>query len=89
MDAEVLANELIEFRIKSKRPGIAWKLDHVNQEFLLKILKHVDFEMKWINWIRFCISNVNFLFDQWESGGFFNSQRVLRQGDTMHLLYSC
>ncbi|WMV49678.1 hypothetical protein MTR67_043063 [Solanum verrucosum] len=52
MDEALLANELIDSRVKQKKPGILCKLDiekaydHVNWNFLLKILKDTGFGSK-------------------------------------------
>ncbi|CAN4114614.1 unnamed protein product [Withania somnifera] len=86
----LLANELVDSRIKQKTPGILCKLDiekaydHVNWSFLLKILGDMGFGRKWINWIKFCISSVKFsLIINGNSKSFFQSQRGLRHGDPL------
>lgn len=49
MDAALLANEMVDSRVKQKKPAILCKLDiektydHVNRNFLLKILKDMGF----------------------------------------------
>ncbi|KAH0709195.1 hypothetical protein KY284_010622 [Solanum tuberosum] len=90
MDASLLANELVDSRVKQNLPGVLCKLDiekaydHVNWSFLLKILRDMGFENKWINWIKVCISTVKFsLIINGNPEGFFQSQRGLRQGDPM------
>jgi len=88
MDASLLANELVDSRVKQKIPGILCKLDiekaynHVNWNFLLKVREDMGFGRKWINWIRFCISSLKFsLIINGNTEGFFQSQRGLRQRD--------
>jgi len=66
MDAALLANELVDSRVKQKLVGVLCKLDiekaydHVNWSFLLKILIDMGFGNKWTNWIKTCISTVKF-----------------------------
>lgn len=49
MDAALLANKLVDSRVKQKVPGILCKLDlekgydHVNWKFLLKMLEDMGF----------------------------------------------
>jgi len=90
LDASLLANELVDSRVKQKQPGILCKLDiekaydHVNWNFLLKILEDMGFGSRWIKWISFCISSVKFsLIINGNTEGFFQSHRGLRQGDPM------
>lgn len=79
----------MDSRIKYQTYGILCKFDiekaynHVNWNFLLKVVKDMGFGMKCIRWIAFCIRS-NFLF--WVSvspEGFFSSERGLRQRDSL------
>lgn len=62
----MIANEAIDSRISEKRLGILCKLDiekaydHVNEEVVMQILRHMSFGEMWINWVNFCISPMKF-----------------------------
>ncbi|XP_019241886.1 PREDICTED: uncharacterized protein LOC109221911 [Nicotiana attenuata] len=61
VDAALIANECVDSRQKGQKPGILSKLDlekafdHVNWNFLIKIMKDMGFGSKWLKWILFCI----------------------------------
>ncbi|WMV54824.1 hypothetical protein MTR67_048209 [Solanum verrucosum] len=66
MDASLLANELVDSRVKQKISGILCKLDiekacdHVKWNDLFKVLSDMGFGRKWVNWIKFFVSTVTF-----------------------------
>ena len=79
MDASLLVNELVDSRVKQKIPGILCKLDkekaydHVNWNYLFKVLSDMGFGRKWVNWIKFCVSTVKFsIIINGRTEGFFN-----------------
>lgn len=90
VDESMVANECVEYFLKTKRQGVLCKLDlekaydHVNWACLLDIMKQMNFGEKWISWIDYCISTVRFsVLINGNPLGFFKSTRGIRQGDPL------
>ena len=89
-DSVLIANEILDSRLKDKLPRIICKLDiekaydHVNWHFLLYLLDRCGFPGKWFHWIHYCISTVCFsILINGNPEGFFGSSRGIRQGDPL------
>ncbi|CAN0922512.1 Transposon TX1 uncharacterized 149 kDa protein [Linum grandiflorum] len=90
LDAALIANEVIDVRQRSGKPGLVIKLDiekaydHVNWVCLINSLRSFGFEEKWIGWIQNCVSSAHFsVLVNGEAAGYFKSSRGLRQGDSL------
>ncbi|KAF3666192.1 Protein DEFECTIVE IN MERISTEM SILENCING 3 [Capsicum annuum] len=80
----LIANKAVDSRQKQKKSGLLCKLDiekayyHVNWNFLLSMLQQMGFGVRWINWIKFCVSTVRFLvIINGSPESFFQAQRGL------------
>ena len=66
LDAVLIANEVVDSRLKSNIPSFLLKVDiekvydHVNWDFLLSVMFKMGFGEKWISWIKWCSSTASF-----------------------------
>lgn len=86
MDAAILVDSWVQ----QKKPGILCKLDsekaydHVNLNFLLKILKDMGFGDKWDMLDIVLHFKCKILpYHKWQTEGFFRSHRGLRLGESV------
>ena len=62
----LIANEAMDSRLKCHEGGVLCKLDiekaydHVTWKFLFAVLRKMGFGERWIKWVEWCISTVNF-----------------------------
>ena len=73
--------------LRRKESGLLSKLDiekandHINQDFILKVMSRMGFGSKWLSWINWCISTVSFsILVNGTHVGSVQSSRGLRQG---------
>ncbi|CAI0629580.1 unnamed protein product, partial [Linum tenue] len=89
-EASLIANELIDSRKKSGKPGLVFKLDiekafdNVNWNCLFKILNRLRLPDRLISWIKGLVTSpILSVLVNGEAAGFFNIRKGLRQGDPM------
>ena len=85
LDFVLIANEILDFHLKSGKLGLLCKLDmekaydHVNWDFMLYLLRRCGFGQKLCSWIAFCISLASFcVLINGLPAGFFNNSRGVR-----------
>lgn len=90
-DASLIANETLDWRIKSCEPGVMCKLDiekafnPLNWSYLIPILRKMGFGDRWI---RFNISTVKYsVIVNNGPVDFFSPQKRIRQGDPLSLFF--
>ncbi|CAI0556305.1 unnamed protein product, partial [Linum tenue] len=89
-EASLIANELVDSRRKSGKPGLIFKLDiekafdNVNWECLVKIMASFGFPPAFQRWIHGLVSSAHLsVLVNGEAAGFFKIGKGLRQGDPM------
>ncbi|XP_026383675.1 uncharacterized protein LOC113279185 [Papaver somniferum] len=90
LDGVLIANECVDSRLKARKPGILWKInmekafDNVNWQGLFTILQKHDFGVKWISWIKWCVTSTHLsLLVNGGSTENFKPSKGLRQGDSL------
>ena len=90
LDLVLIANECLNSRLKSSRPGVPCKLDvektcdHFNWDFLLCVVQRCGFGERWMKWVEFYISTVKFfILVNGTPTGIFASSRGVQQGDPL------
>ncbi|XP_019261128.1 PREDICTED: uncharacterized protein LOC109239078 [Nicotiana attenuata] len=86
-DAALIANEALEWRLRTGVPGLLFKLDiekafdKINWQYIISILRQMGFGDKWIKWVKFSIFTVKYsILVNRSHVGFFSPKRGIRQG---------
>ena len=85
LDAVLIANEVLDSRLKSLERRVICKMDienaydHVNWGFLLVVMEKMGFGAKLVRWMKWCISSAQFsVLITGTLIGFFQSSRGLK-----------
>ncbi|KAC9988342.1 hypothetical protein E3N88_44974 [Mikania micrantha] len=64
VDGPLMVNEIVSWWKKNKKQGMLFKIDfekaydHINWRFLDAVVEHMEFPLKWRDWIKYLISSV-------------------------------
>ncbi|GMP73510.1 hypothetical protein CsSME_00031245 [Camellia sinensis var. sinensis] len=90
LDGVFIANEIVDGWKKTKRKGVIIKLDFkkaygsINWEFIFSMLYNFGFGLKWISWMRECISTTRLsILVNGSPTEEFSPQKGLRQVDSL------
>ena len=67
LDVALIANEVVDTMLRRKESEVLCKLDiekvydHLDWDFLLKVMTKMGFGSTWTSWISWCISSTTFL----------------------------
>ena len=66
MDADLIANEIVDEKRRSGEEGVVFKIDfekaydHVDWDFLDHVLDRKGFSTRWRSWMRGCLSSISY-----------------------------